>query len=204
MKILVTGFEPFGGETRNPSEEVLKHLAKEKPLGVSLIPLLLPVSFSQSLRILLPWIDKEKPQAVICFGQAAGQSAVVLERIGINLQDASLKDNDGEKPLDTPCVKEGPAAYFSTFPVREMVQGLQDAGIPAGVSYSAGTFVCNHLLYGVLHHINHTGTGIPAGFVHLPSLPEQVLKNPKMPSMGLEMQVRAAYVLLSTLKKGSP
>ena len=184
--ILVTGFDPFGGETINPAWEAVSRLPDE--IGACRVEkLCVPTVFGEAGRVALDRAARVNPQAVLCVGQAGGRSAVTPEMVAINLRHASIPDNAGNRPQDEPVVPGGPAAYFATLPVRAIARRISEAGIQAAVSYSAGAFVCNDLMYTVLHHF--AGTGVRAGFIHVPFLPEQA-KN-SAPSMPLDMIVRA-------------
>lgn len=182
--ILITGFEPFGVETINPSWEAVRLLPDEIE-GYAVRKLRLPVSFLEATRKLSENVLENPPAAILCIGQAGGRAAVTPERIGINLMDARIPDNDGYSPAEVPIDPEGPDAYFSTLPVTAMVQAIRDAGVPAQASLSAGTYVCNSLLYGALHFVAQQGLKIPTGFIHVPFLPQQVLTK-SQPSLTLE------------------
>ncbi len=163
--LLITGFEPFGAENRNPSWEAVKLLPNE--IGsIRLYKLLLPVEFGHAADICAHAARKCGAEAVLCVGLAAGRTAVTPETIGVNVRDASIPDNAGQKPQGTPVVPDGPAAYFSTLPVRNMTEAIRVLNIPAKLSYSAGTYVCNDLLYSLLHRFSGTETRI--AFVHIP------------------------------------
>ncbi len=172
MKILLTGFEPFGGEPVNPSIEAVK-LAKA-PEGVGLVKLEIPCLFEKCIEEVMKAVRREKPDAVVCVGQAGGRAAVTPERVAINMMDARIADNGGYQPQDEPIRKDGPAAYFATLPVKAMVAAMNGAGVPAALSNTAGTFCCNDVMYGVLHGIAKEGLGIRAGFIHVPCIPEQL------------------------------
>ncbi|MBR4889618.1 MAG: pyroglutamyl-peptidase I [Clostridia bacterium] len=188
-KILVTGFEPFGGETINPSWEAVKLLPDEIG-GYAIEKLELPVEFGRCAQITEATILAQAPAAVVCVGQAGGRTNVTPERIGINLKDARIPDNGGAQPKDEPIDPNGPDAYFATLPVTAMVQAMREAGVPAQASLSAGAYVCNDLLYEVLHKLHRRNMEIPAGFVHVPFIPAQVLEK-NQPSLPLE-QITAA------------
>ena len=168
--ILITGFDPFGGESTNASWEAVKRLP-EKIGNLQIHKLEIPTVFGEAAEKVLRTAETLRPQVILCVGQAAGRSAVTPERIGINIRDARIPDNRGYVPADVPVVPDGPAAYFATVPVKDMVSAIQQKNIPASVSNSAGTFVCNDLLYTLLHHFDGTSTQV--GFVHIPLLPEQ-------------------------------
>ena len=197
MKILVTGFDPFGGETVNPSWEAVKLLPDA--LGEhEIIKQLLPTEFIRAEATLLAAIDTHAPGMVVCCGQAAGRSALSFERIAINLRDAAIPDNAGFQPKDEAVFEGGETAYFVTAPVKAMTAALRDAEIPAEVSLSAGSFVCNDVLYTLLRRLE--GSRAMGAFVHLPLSPEQAhLRQPPLPSMeigemarGLEIAIEAA------------
>lgn len=188
-KILVTGFEPFGGENINPSWEAVKRLPEEMD-GYTIEKLELPVEFGRCAQLAEATVLAIAPAAVVCVGQAGGRTSVTPERIGINLKDARIPDNGGAQPKEEPIDPNGPDAYFSTLPVTAMVEAMRKAGVPAQVSLSAGAYVCNDLMYEVLHKLHRRGIAIPAGFVHVPFIPQQVLEK-NQPSMPLE-QITAA------------
>lgn len=189
MNILVTGFEPFGGESTNPSMELVKAL--DAQIGAAHIhTAILPVTASGGLQAALRAIEKIGPDAVVCVGQAGGRCAVTVERLAVNVDDFSIPDNEGQQPRNLPIVEGGPDAYLSTLPIHEMVEGMRGAGVPAAISNSAGTYVCNHVMYGVAHYLAQHRPTARSGFVHIPYLPQQVLDKPDKPSMGLELALR--------------
>ena len=192
MKLLVTGFEPFGGEERNPSAEILALLPKRLG-GFSVSTLLLPVVFGESARKAGAAIRELGPRAVLMLGQAGGRPDVTVERVAINLDDARIPDKRRKRPVDRPIDPSGPAGLFSTFPARAIVEAIMAEGIPASLSLSAGSFVCNHLLYSVLRQLSLESPEAIAGFIHLPWLPEQAAPKKEQASMGLDLQ-RAAVV----------
>ena len=182
MKLLVTGFDAFGKESLNPASQVLPLLTA--PEGVELLKLEIPTVYGCGTQV-LDVIQKERPQAVLLLGQAGGRSSLTLERIAINLRDCSMADNLGKIAQEEPVLPDGPAAYFSTLPIKAMVSAIQAAGIPAAVSNTAGTFVCNSLLYEVLHGCSQVSPDTKVGFLHVPFLPCQVTDRPQYPSMSL-------------------
>lgn len=186
--VLVTGFEPFGGERINPSWEIVRALP-EAMGGHRIEKLLVPTEFGRSIRVATAAIDKLKPGLVLCIGQAGGRSCMSVERVAINVDDARAPDNAGKRPLDERIRRNGPDAHFCTLPVKAMVAAITKAGIPAEVSNSAGTFVCNHLIYGVLDHIAGKGLAMRAGFMHVPYVEAQVLDKPGTPAMALASMV---------------
>jgi pyroglutamyl-peptidase len=184
MTILVTGFEPFGGEAINPSWEAVRRLNSDVS-GVRVERLLVRTTYADSIGTVTEAIDRLHPAFVLMVGQAGGRSELSVERVAVNRDDAQAPDNAGVLREDVPVVAEGPAAYLATLSVRQIVAGLRSAGFPAVVSNTAGLFVCNHLFYGVLNHITAHDLETKAGFVHVPFLPEQVLDKPGTPSMSL-------------------
>ncbi|MGP8308462.1 pyroglutamyl-peptidase I [Vibrio sp. YIC-376] len=182
-KILITGFEPFGGDTINPALEAVKRLEEVAIDGGVIVTCHVPVTRYDSINAVIEAIETHQPDCVITVGQAAGRAAITTERIAINVDDFRIPDNGGHQPIDEPIVAEGPDAYFTTLPIKRVVQALQDQGIPCQVSNSAGTFVCNHLFYGVQHYLKDKP--VRHGFVHIPLLPEQ---NPMgdQPTMALD------------------
>lgn len=191
MTILFTAFDPFGGENINPALESVRILP-DLLCGAEIVKLEVPTVFGKSIDTVIKAIDKHQPDAVISIGQAGGRHAITIERIAINVDDATIEDNEGNIPVDTPVYPDGPTAYFSTLPIKVMIEAIRKEGLPAGVSNSAGTFVCNHLLYGVLHYIHTNELPARAGFIHVPYIPEQVaLKSASLPSMSIEDIARA-------------
>lgn len=198
MKIVVTGFDPFGGESINPASEAVKQLP-EKIAGAQIVPLIVPTVFYRSIEVIKDAIETHNPDVILSIGQAGGRAAITVERIGINVDDARIADNAGQQMIDEPVVKEGPAAYFSTLPIKAMVKAIHDAGISASVSNTAGTFVCNHVMYGVLHLCATQYPDKRAGFVHIPFLPEQTIDKPQYPSMSLEDIVKGLTVAIEAI-----
>jgi pyroglutamyl-peptidase len=196
--VLLTGFDPFGGETINPSWQAVHALHRRRIAGHRLVAARLPTEFGASLVRLHELLQLNRPALVICVGQAGGRSALSLERVAINVDDARIPDNAGAQPVDQPVVPNGPPAYFSTLPIKAMLQALQDGGITAEVSQSAGTFVCNHVFYGLMHALA-TRRGLRAtrgGFVHVPYLPEQA-QGEGIPSMPLGAMVNGIAIAVS-------
>ncbi len=197
-RVLVTGFEPFGGASLNPSQLLVEELAKQKLPGVDLITAILPVEFDRAAEILLAKIQEFSPSVVISFGQAEGRSSITPEKIAINLDDARIADNSGDARKQKEIVAGGADGYFSTLPVEKIVSALNEAGVPANLSLSAGSFVCNHIFYRMQHAL--LGQGIKSGFIHLPLVPEQSAEFPNQPTLSLEqMLVGAKAAILSTL-----
>ena len=187
MKLLLTGFEPFGESPVNPSEQVVRMLAGREIEGVELHTTILPVDQERGPAALLAALDEVRPGAVLCLGEARSRAALSVERVAINLLDYRIADNAGNRIVDQPIVQDGPAAYFTTLPVRTICEAIQQAGIPAELSLSAGAFLCNQVTYVLLHHLVSQQIHIPAGFIHLPALPEQAARHSQaIPSMSLE------------------
>ncbi|MCD4713892.1 MAG: pyroglutamyl-peptidase I [Clostridiales bacterium] len=190
MRVLITGFEPFGGEIVNPALEAVMKI-DNKLNHIDVIKAKLPVVFHQSISILRQLIELHKPTVVICVGQAGGRTSITLERVGINVDDARIPDNEGNTPVDQKINPNGPDAYFSSLPIKAIVSAINESGIPANISNSAGTYVCNHVLYGLCDLIASSSLDIKGGFMHVPFAPEQVVKNPGQPSMSVENIVSA-------------
>ena len=188
--ILLTGFEPFAGDELNPSAAIARQLDGAFIAAHRVLARILPCVFGASVQALEQALDTLAPALVICLGQAGGRTDISVERVAINVDDARIPDNAGVQPVDVPVRASGPAAYFSTLPIKAVVAGLREVGLPASVSQTAGTFVCNHVFYGLMHACAHRPT-VQAGFIHVPWLPEQVLHRPGQASMTLELQVRA-------------
>ena len=195
-KILLCAFDPFGGEKINPALEAVK-LARFD--GAIIEKCEVPTVFYRSVELVVRKIDELCPDAVLMIGQAGGRDKITPERVAINISDARIDDNEGQRPIDEPIVSGAPPAYFSTLPIKEIVGALTREGIPSAVSNSAGTFVCNHLMYGVLHHIAERGLTTVAGFIHIPFLPEQAEGKENMPSLPLADDVRAIEIALSVI-----
>ncbi|WP_029451913.1 pyroglutamyl-peptidase I [Clostridium algidicarnis] len=185
MKILVTGFDPFGGESINPALEAVKKISDNID-GVEIIKIEVPTVFKKSIDTLDKAIEAHKPDVVLCVGQAGGRFDITPEKVAINLDDARIKDNEGNNPIDEPIFKDGETAYFSSLPVKAIVKNIKENNIPSSVSYSAGTFVCNHIMYGLLYLIDKKYKNVKGGFIHVPFIPSQVLEKKNMPSMALE------------------
>ena len=198
MEILVTAFDPFGGESINPAQQAVERL--DEKIGEHHIhKLIIPTVFGRAAELVIQEMEALCPDAVVCVGQAGGRKAVTPERVAINVMDANITDNAGVQPQDEPIVPGGPAAYFSTLPIKKMVEGIRTAGLEAAVSNSAGTFVCNSLLYSVLHHAATEMPETKAVFVHVPFIPQQTEGKDSVPSMPLEDIVRALTAAISVL-----
>ena len=193
MPILVTAFTPFGGDALNASQEILNALPVTLS-GVRLEKRLLPVSFRAAPQIAAEAAASLRPEAIVCLGQAGGRDAVTPERVAVNLMDATSPDNDGFQPVDEPIFPDGPAAYFSTLPVKAMVEAMQRLGVPARLSDTAGTYVCNALMYAMLHRVKD----VPCGFIHVPYLTEQG-KGSEAPSLLRELVLRGITACLQIL-----
>ena len=195
MKIIVTGFDPFGGETINPSIECVKALPEIE--GVELIRLELPTVFKESAKRLNEVINDVKPGAVLSVGQAGGRAGITMERIAINVDDARIPDNISQQPIDKTIQTEGAAAYFSTLPIKRIVKAIRETGISAEVSNSAGTFVCNHIMYQALFAATKADKPFKAGFMHIPFIPEQTADKPSLP---LEESTKALQIAIETIR----
>ena len=189
MKILLTAFTPFDGESINPALEAMK-LLPDKIGKLEVLKLEIPTVFGKSARLVLETIEQEKPDYVLSIGQAGGRAEITPERIAINIDDARIPDNEGNQPVDRPIVPDGENAYFSNLPIKTMMEAIKKEGIPASVSNSAGTYVCNHLMYSVLYYIKKNALPIKAGFIHVPYIPEQTVNKKDKPSMSLAEIVR--------------
>jgi pyroglutamyl-peptidase len=201
MKLLLTGFEPFGGSHINPSEKVVKTLADKEYPNTEVITSILPVDREVGPQRLIQAVEESKPETVICLGEARGRAAINIERVAINLMDYRIEDNTGNKVQDQPIVPDGPSAYFCTLPIRQIMEAVQGVGVPAMLSLSAGTFLCNQVIYTLLHYLDKNGLAIPAGFIHLPSLPEQVAQEQlNKPSMNLETMLIGMEAIINFLR----
>jgi pyroglutamyl-peptidase len=191
-KILLTGFEPFGTATSNPSGEIVKQIS-----GDNIVTAILPVAYAQSAERLLELIEQHNPDVVISLGQAEGRTQITPERVAINLDDARLADNEGVLRNDVKILEGGPDAYFSTLPVKEIVEAIKAKGVPATVSLSAGAFLCNHIFY--VAQNKFAGTHVRSGFVHVPLMDEQATEFPGLPTMPLDQMVVAVRAMLEVL-----
>lgn len=193
--ILLTGFEPFGGEASNPSWDSVQQLDGWQPDDETVVVARqLPCVFGSSLAEMNEHINELDPVLVLAVGQAGGRTCFSLEKVAINYNDARIADNQGQQPLATATVDAGPAAYFSTLPVKHLLQQLRAQGIPADLSFSAGTFVCNHLFYGLMHRLAATPL-VRAGFIHIPYCPMQASRQ-QSASMSIEMVVAALKICI--------
>jgi pyroglutamyl-peptidase len=197
MQILVTGFEPFGGETINPSLELVRRLPEQ--LGQARLAARgLPTIFGAALTALDAAVRELRPDIVLAVGQAGSRAALSVERVALNIDDARIPDNAGAQPIDRAIVAGGPAAYFSSLPVKAAVAACREAGIPAEVSNTAGTFVCNHVFYGLMHLAATEFPGMRGGFVHIPYLPSQAAHHRGAPSLALELALAGVVEVLKT------
>jgi len=191
-KILLTGFEPFGTASSNPSGEIVKQIS-----GDNIVTAILPVAYTQSAQQLLTLIAEHNPDVVICLGQAEGRAAITPEKVAINLDDARLADNEGVLRNDVKILIDGPAAYFSTLPVKEIAEAIKAVGVSAAVSLSAGAFLCNHVFYVAQHKF--LGTHVRSGFVHVPLMDSQAAEFPGLPTMPLDQMVLAVQTMLEVV-----
>jgi pyroglutamyl-peptidase len=191
-KVLLTGFEPFGTATSNPSGEIVKQIS-----GDNIVTAILPVAYEGSAERLLALIAEHNPEVVICLGQAEGRTQITPEKIAINLDDARLPDNAGVQRSDIKILDNGPDAYFTTLPIKEMVDAAKAAGVPASVSLSAGAFLCNHVFY--VAQNNFAGSNVRSGFVHVPLMGSQAPEFPGLPTMPLDQMVTAVRAMLEVL-----
>lgn len=198
MKILVTGFDPFGDDVINPAIEAVKKLPDTID-GVEIIKLEIPTVFYKSADVVKEKIEKEHPDYVLNIGQAGGRYELTPERVAINVDDARIADNEGQQPIDKPIKEDGDPAYFSQLPIKAMVDYMKKENIPASVSNSAGTFVCNHIMYQTLYLAMTQFPDIKAGFMHIPFLPEQVVERPNTPAMALDDIVKGITAALKAI-----
>ena len=202
MKVLLTGFDPFGGEAVNPALEAVKQLDGVLIAEAHVVTRELPTVRGKAIEALVRAIQEVQPEVVIAVGQAGGRMEITPERVAINVDDFRIPDNEGNQAVDEAVVIDGPAAYWSTLPIKKMVAVLRADGIPASVSNTAGTFVCNHVFYGLMHYLQQEGNIRRGGFVHIPYLPVQAARLTGQPSMALEVVVqglrRVVEVALTT------
>lgn len=198
MKILVTGFDPFGDDVINPAIEAVKRLPDTID-GVEIVKLEIPTVFHKSAEVVREAIEKEQPDYVLNIGQAGGRYELTPERVAINLDDARIPDNEGQQPVDVPIKEDGAPAYFSQLPVKAMVDYMKKENIPASVSNTAGTFVCNHIMYQTIYLAMTEFPEVKAGFMHIPFLPEQVIERPNKPSMALDDIVKGITASLKAI-----
>ena len=195
MKILLTGFDPFGGEKINPAQEAV-NMVSDNINGAEVIKLIIPTVYEKSLKVIEEAIIKHKPDVVISIGQAGGRFDITPERVAININDFRIKDNEGNQPIDEAIREDGEAAYFSNLPVKAIVKHLNENGIPSTLSNTAGTFVCNHVMYGILYMIDKKYPNIKGGFVHIPYITSQILDKKNVPFMSLNEIVKGIELIL--------
>jgi pyroglutamyl-peptidase len=197
--VLLTGFEPFDGEAINPSWEAVRALDGWRGEGFVVHARQIPCVFGAAIDALAEAIGQISPDVVIAVGQAGGRSDLSIERVAINIDDAAIKDNAQQQPVDVPVAADGPTAYFSTLPIKAIVHAIRAGGLPASVSQTAGTFVCNHLFYGLMHHAaTRMAPGVKAGFIHIPYLPQQALAHRGAPSMALDDLLKGLSIAIDT------
>lgn len=203
LKILVTGFDPFGGEKINPAYEAVRALESEIN-GCSIISREIPTVFGRSIELLGKTIEEIKPDIVICVGQAGGRAKITVERIAMNICDARIPDNEGNQPIGEAIHKDGSDGYFSNLPINRMARMMNDNNIPAEVSNTAGTYVCNYLMYGLMHLIKTKYKNIRGGFIHVPYINEQVLDKKDVPSMNLaDVTLGLKYAIIGAIDPSS-
>ena len=201
MKLLLTAFDPFGGDAINPALEAVK-LVADKIGRFDIVKLEVPTVFRKSIDKVAKAIEEEKPDVVLCIGQAGGRFEITPERVAINVDDARIKDNEGNQPIDIKIFEDGENAYFTTLPIKAMVEAIREANLPAAVSNTAGTFVCNHLMYGVLYTLAKKYPHIKGGFTHVPFIPAQVARRtPVAPYMALEDIKRGLEAAIAAIDK---
>ena len=184
MKVLVTGFDPFGGESINPAWEAVK-VIKDEIAGAEIVKMQIPTVVGKSIAKIHDKMVEINPDIVIAVGQAGGRFGVTPERVAINVTDARIPDNEGNQPIDEPIFADGDAAYFSNLPVKAMVQEIKNAGYPTSLSNTAGTYICNHVMYGILYYIQKEFPNVRGGFIHVPFAASQVVNKPNTPSMAI-------------------
>lgn len=201
MKLLLTAFDPFGGDAINPALEAVK-LVADKIGRFDIVKLEVPTVFRKSIDTVAKAIEEEKPDVVLCIGQAGGRFEITPERVAINVDDARIKDNEGNQPIDIKIFEDGENAYFTTLPIKAMVEAIREANLPAAVSNTAGTFVCNHLMYGVLYTLAKKYPHIKGGFTHVPFISAQVARRtPVAPYMALEDIKRGLEAAIDAIDK---
>jgi pyroglutamyl-peptidase len=198
MKILVTGFDPFGGEAMNPAIEAVK-LLPDTIKGAEIEKLEIPTVFHKSAEVVREKMNEFKPDVVLNIGQAGGRMGLTPERVAINQDDARIPDNEGNQPIDLAIQEDGQPAYFSKLPIKAMVEAMKNAGIPASVSNTAGTFVCNHIMYQTLYLVDKEFPEAKAGFMHIPFMTEQVLDKPNQPAMSLTDMARGIEAAIEAI-----
>ena len=205
-KILLTGFEPFNCESVNPAWEAVQALAGWRTATFEVVAIQLPCIFGQAHLVLAAAIERTAPSVIIAVGQAGGRSEICVERVAINIDDAPIPDNAQNQPVDRTIVAGAPAAYFSSLPIKAIAQAIRARGIPASVSQTAGTFVCNHVFYALMHHLASGGAVSSArgGFIHVPYLPQQAAGHPGQPSMALATIIEGLRTAIIVSAKDAP
>lgn len=196
MTILVTGFDPFGGEAVNPAYEAVKKLPNTIE-GHDVIKLEIPTVFGKSGQTLVAALEKYQPELVLCVGQAGGRTDLSFEKVAINFMEARIPDNEGKQPFNQPVISDGATAYFTNLPIKAMAKAVRESGIPSSISYTAGTFVCNELMYHLLHWIDTHNASVRGGFVHVPFAPEQAAQKSGVASMSIDMISQGLYEALA-------
>lgn len=200
MKVLVTGFDPFGGESINPAWEAVKAIPRQIA-GTDVVTVQIPTVFRKSVDAVLAAAKEHNPDVILCVGQAGGRFDMTVERVAINIDDARIKDNEGNQPIDLPIYEDGEFAYFTNLPIKAMVAEMQKEGCPASVSNTAGTFVCNHIMYAVLHHITKDKIAKKGGFIHVPYIPEQVVDKKNTPYMETSRITKSLIACIKAIKE---
>ena len=202
MKILISGFEPFGEHKINPSQKLVEAMIDENCPGISLGGVILPVDTIAAPGILLQHLHREQPDAVLSFGLASGRAKISLERVAVNIMDFQQPDNKGITRSDTAVIENGPTAYFSTLPLRKIFSALKQAGIPVELSLTAGSYLCNQIFYTLMHEVSSQNHQISAGFIHLPALPEQAAQSKQsLPSLNFTQVLQSADIIINTLQQ---
>ncbi|WP_404992301.1 pyroglutamyl-peptidase I [Cupriavidus pauculus] len=197
--VLLTGFEPFEQEPINPSWEAVRALDGERVGDATIVARQLPCVFGKAIDAMAALVAEVRPDVVIAVGQAGGRTEMSIERVAINVDDARIADNAGAQPIDVTIAPDGPAAYFSSLPIKAIVRDMRAAGVPAMVSQTAGTFVCNHVFYGLMHTLAQRGVAAArGGFIHIPYLPEQAARHPGAPSLALDTLIAGLRVAIAT------
>lgn len=203
MKVLVSGFEPYGDMSVNPTQTLAEEAGNLGIEGIEVQSVLLPVNYDECIERLIEEVERVSPDVVISCGLYPGRTAVTPERVGINVKDTMaddpIADNNGKSPVDEPIDPDGADALFSMLPYRRIVENLKDSGIPAFVSNTAGTYICNNTLYGLLNHVRRNGIPVAAGFVHFPASTEMAVESPAQPSLPMEMMLRALRIIIETV-----
>lgn len=198
MKFLITGFDPFGTEKINPALEAVKKLP-DTVAGAEVVKLEIPTVFGKSVEKIQEAIEKHDPDVIISIGQAGGRAGITPERVAVNIDDARIEDNDGNQPVDITIHKDGENAYFSNLPIKAMVKEMNENGIPGSVSNTAGTFVCNHVMYGILYMIDKKYPNKKGGFIHVPYIPQQAISKQNAPSMSLDYIVKGLELCIKAI-----